>query len=50
MSTQSRDGPLATLDTTTSTVSPDCSFWSRRAMFPLTRAPMQWCPTSVWTA
>jgi hypothetical protein len=49
-SSQSRDGPLATLEVTISTVSPDVNRSSRRAMLPLMRAPMQWWPTSVWMA
>ena len=46
---QSRDGPApSTLDVKTSTVSPDDSDESSGTSRPLTLAPMQRWPTSVW--
>ena len=48
---QSRDGPAAGfLEVKTSTTSPLSSGDSSGTSRPLTRAPMVWCPTSVWTA
>ena len=48
---QSRDGPApSTLDVKISTVSPDDSGESSGTSRPLTRAPMQAWPTSVWMA
>ena len=48
---QSRDGPaFSALDVNTSTVSPLSSVDSSATSLPLTRAPMQRCPTSVCTA
>jgi hypothetical protein len=49
MRSQSRDGPApSTLEVKISTVSPEASAESRGTRRPLTRAPMQRCPTSVW--
>ena len=46
---QSRDGPApSTFDVNTSTVSPDDSAESSGTSRPLTLAPMQRWPTSVW--
>ena len=48
---QSCDGPApSTLEVKISTVSPEVSFESSGTSRPLTRAPMQECPTSVWIA
>ena len=48
---QSRDGPaVAVFEVKISTVSPECSLVSSGTSRPLTRAPMQRCPTSVWMA
>ena len=48
---QSRDGPApSTLEVKISTVSPDDSVESSGTSRPLTRAPMQAWPTSVWIA
>ena len=47
---QSRDGPApSTLEVTTSTVSPELSSLCSGTRRPFTLAPMQVCPTSVWT-
>jgi hypothetical protein len=46
---QSRDGPPSTLEVKISTVSPERSTESSGCSRPLTRAPMQLCPTSVCT-
>ncbi len=46
---QSRDGPApSTLEVKISTVSPETSVESSGTSRPLTRAPMQAWPTSVW--
>jgi len=46
---QSLDGPApSTLEVKISTVSPEASELSSGTRRPLTRAPMQACPTSVW--
>ncbi len=48
---QSRDGPaLGDLEVKTSTTSLFSSVDSSGTSRPLTRAPMVWWPTSVWTA
>ncbi|SKU86959.1 Uncharacterised protein [Mycobacteroides abscessus subsp. abscessus] len=48
---QSREGPaLAALEVKTSTTSPFSSLRSSATSRPLTRAPIQRCPTSVCTA
>ncbi len=48
---QSRLGPaVAALEVRISTTSPFCRVLSSGTSRPLTRPPMQWCPTSVWTA
>ena len=48
---QSRVGPaLGDLEVNTSTTSPCSSSDSSGTSRPLTRAPMVWCPTSVWIA
>ena len=48
---QSCDGPaLAALEVNTSTTSPFSRVDSSGTRRPLTRAPIVWCPTSVWTA
>ena len=46
---QSRDGPaVGDFDVKISTVSAELSCVSSGTSRPLTRAPMQRCPTSVW--
>ena len=48
---QSRLGPaFGALEVNTSTTSPLSSVDSSGTRRPLTRAPMVWCPTSVWIA
>ena len=48
---QSRDGPaFGDLEVKTSTTSPLSRVDSSGTSRPLTRAPMVWWPTSVWTA
>ena len=48
---QSRDGPaVGDLEVKISTVSAELSWVSSGTSRPLTRAPMQRCPTSVWMA
>ena len=48
---QSRVGPaFGDLEVNTSTTSPCSSSDSSGTSRPLTRAPIVWCPTSVWMA
>jgi hypothetical protein len=48
---QSRVGPaLGDFEVNTSTTSPCSSSDSSGTSLPFTRAPIVWCPTSVWMA